>query len=1065
MTENYAITYVDGTLTVTKDTAVVAISSEDAGWIYDGQEHTNPEYVVTYGEENVTENEDGTFTLPTGDTITITCTASVKYVADTGVENNLYTYVLENADQYETVTTTYGDLEITERELTITADSNSKEYDGEALTDDGWKDTAPVGVADTDTVESVTVTGSQTLVGESQNVASNAVVKNAAGEEVTENYAITYVDGTLTVTGNQIDEPVKEEDETSGEFKTEEYKLGDKIPFTITVHNITVNAVENIIVTDPMAEIQEGEGYTVSEDKHTATIAKLESDAKIVIIALHTVTSDDILEGEYKNTASVKTPDGKEFTAEKLVDKIDELDPTLTVTKKSDVKDGETVALDQIVTYTITVTNAGNVPFYNVTVDEDLEGLEITAVEGNSSEYTIDNELRRVVLDEMAVGEVVTITATYTATSDDILKGTIVNHVTANADKIPDPDGGDKIPEDNDKEEDETDDVNDTLTVVKTTVDKQNEYKLGETIKYEISVKNDGNVPYYNVVVTDVLEGVKVVAGEGYELNEAGQALVAELPVGEEVIVKAEYTVTSDDILNGKVINEAIAKAEEIQDPKDPEHPKTPEGEDDEENVTEDVNAAMSLVKETTSTAANEDGDYRLGEMLTYDITVKNEGNVPYYNVVVTDTLIDAEIAEGEGYAISEAGQALIEVLAVGESIVVKAQYEVAEKDILAGTVKNNAVATADPIDDPKNPEEPKVPTDEDDEENPTHTHYDYKVEHYLETEEVGVYEETPYETDEIKDVKFMDPAAYEAKDYEAMGYRYDAALDDVPSATVPANDDLVIKLYYARRTDLKYTIEFWYEESIGEETKTYEKKAEQPDVVVENVRLGDVIDETNADVVKAAEENVIYNYELEKIEGVTIAADEASNIVRVYYDRQMTSYKVEYYFDNYCYEELTETYEGICGEEIMSAVDKNRPGFKLVKVTPNALGHTAAYEGATVDDVYLVLCEDEEQNVIRLYYKQQYTVYWVYYYYDGVRDTSRTYTSSARPQGTMISEYPDQQLPGYRLDHVEGIPCVLVEDQFENSIHVYYVSEEPTETAQTAAMFGMGLNVGECCE
>ena len=535
--------------------------------------------------------------------------------------------------------------------------------------------------------------------------------------------------------------------------------------------------------------------------------------------------------------------------------------------------------------------------------------------------------------------------------------------------------------------------------------------------------------------------------------------------MGEEVIVKAEYTVTSDDILNGKVVNEATAKADPIDDPKNPDEPKQPEGDDDEDNETEDVNAAMSLVKETTSTAANEDGDYRLGEMITYDITIKNEGNVPYYNVVVTDTLIDAEIVAGEGYAINEDGQALIEVLAVGESIVVKAQYEVAEKDILAGTVKNNAAATAAPIDDPKNPEERKVPADEDDEENPTHTHYDYKVEHYLETEEVGVYEETPYETDEIKDVKFMDPAAYEAKDYEAMGYRYDATLDDVPSATVPANDELVIKLYYARRTDLKYTIEFWYEESIGEETKTYVQKAEQPDVVVENVRLGDVIDETNADVIKAAEENVIYNYELEKIEGVTIVADEASNIVRVYYDRQMTTYKVEYYFDNYCYEELTETYEGICGEEILGALDKNRPGFKLVKVLPNALGHTSGYEGASAADAYLVLCEDEEQNVIRLYYKQQYTVYWVYYYYDGVRDTSRTYTSSARPQGTMISEYPDQQLPGYRLDRVEGIPCVLVEDQFENSIHVYYVSEESTERAQANTMFGLGLNVGECCE
>ena len=87
-----------------------------------------------------------------------------------------------------------------------------------------------------------------------------------------------------------------------------------------------------------------------------------------------------------------------------------------------------------------------------------------------------------------------------------------------------------------------------------------------------------------------------------------------------------------------------------------------------------------------------------------------------------------------------------------------------------------------------------------------------------------------------------------------------------------------------------------------------------------------------------------------------------------------------------------------------------------------------------------------------------------MYYYYDGVRDDSRTYVSAARPQATVISEYPDQMLPGYKLEKVVGIPMTLVEDQFENAIHVYYVSDEPTEMV-TGSGFGMGLNVGECCE
>ena len=67
------------------------------------------------------------------------------------------------------------------------------------LTDDGWQDTPPSGLKGTDTVESVTVTGSRTEVGSSANTASGAVVKNG-GTDVTANYNITYVPGTLVVT-------------------------------------------------------------------------------------------------------------------------------------------------------------------------------------------------------------------------------------------------------------------------------------------------------------------------------------------------------------------------------------------------------------------------------------------------------------------------------------------------------------------------------------------------------------------------------------------------------------------------------------------------------------------------------------------------------------------------------------------------------------------------------------------------------------------------------------------------------------------------------------------------
>ena len=85
--------------------------------------------------------------------------------------------------------------------LTITANSDDKVYDGTPLTNDGYTNTE---LAAGDHIESVTVMGSQTVVGTSDNVPSAAVIKNAVGEDVTSSYNITYVNGTLKVETREV---------------------------------------------------------------------------------------------------------------------------------------------------------------------------------------------------------------------------------------------------------------------------------------------------------------------------------------------------------------------------------------------------------------------------------------------------------------------------------------------------------------------------------------------------------------------------------------------------------------------------------------------------------------------------------------------------------------------------------------------------------------------------------------------------------------------------------------------------------------------------------------------
>lgn len=88
---------------------------------------------------------------------------------------------------------------INQREITFTADSASKRYDGSALTAATAKLTAGSVVDGQNWT--VTVTGSQTRVGNSENIASNAIIK-AGDMDVTGNYKITYEAGTLTVTAS-----------------------------------------------------------------------------------------------------------------------------------------------------------------------------------------------------------------------------------------------------------------------------------------------------------------------------------------------------------------------------------------------------------------------------------------------------------------------------------------------------------------------------------------------------------------------------------------------------------------------------------------------------------------------------------------------------------------------------------------------------------------------------------------------------------------------------------------------------------------------------------------------
>ena len=145
-------------------------------------------------------------------------------------------------------------------------------------------------LAKNDKIASVKVEGSQILVGSSDNVASEAKIVNAAGDDVTAGYEITYKPGTLTVTdGTGEDEKpvdpekvVKKTDAAEGEVT---YKVGDTVTWKIWIKNI-YDEEKTLVVT-------EKEGVELSKYPET-----LKPGEEITITATHVITGADAAAGE-----------------------------------------------------------------------------------------------------------------------------------------------------------------------------------------------------------------------------------------------------------------------------------------------------------------------------------------------------------------------------------------------------------------------------------------------------------------------------------------------------------------------------------------------------------------------------------------------------------------------------------------------------------------------------------------------------------------------------------------------------------------------------------------------
>ncbi len=387
-------------------------------------------------------------------------------------------------------------------------------------------------------------------------------------------------------------------------------KVGDTVEYKITITNIGNTVLRDLPIEDVF--MVDGSAAELLETNLPERIT-LGKGAEAVYTAKYRVGETDkllsntIIVGDQTDMAETIIDDNTAWTVDKTADK-------------------KTAKVGDVVTYTISVTNTGNVKLENLAVEDvfTVDGI-VAELEGDiPATITVDK------------GGSYSFTASYTVKATD--------KVLLNAVTVGDDDHGD--------DEEIIVDDNPAWTVEKTS-DKKTA-KVGEVVTYTITVTNVGNVKLEDLVIEDVF----TADGETAAL----EGLIPEtisLEKHESYSFTTSYTVKATD----KVLLNVVTVG-------DDEHT-------DEEEVIVDDNPAWTVVK----TARNSNGSnrYYAGDRVIYTITITNTGNIDLIDMHLRDDFSVDGIFKYLGVSNADGLNEESFTIRVKQSVVFTASYYIQE--------------------------------------------------------------------------------------------------------------------------------------------------------------------------------------------------------------------------------------------------------------------------------------------------------------------------------------------------------------------------------------------------
>ena len=452
--------------------------------------------------------------------------------------------------------------------------------------------------------------------------------------------------------------------------------VGQVITYTYTVKNTGNVTLSGVGVTDNPTVYQGTApatptctGLTSPTATCSGTTTTLAPNQVATFTTTYTVVQGDLDHGSISDTATANgtPPYGPPLSPPTTppVTVTVTPSPSLSITKVASPT--VVTAVGQVITYTYTVKNTGNVTLSGVGVTDNPTVYQGTApATPTCTGLTSPTATCSGTTTTLAPNQVATFTTTYTVVQGDLDHGSISDTATANGT----PPYGPPLSPPTTPPVTVTVTQTPGLTIVKT-ADPTSVTAAGAVVTYTFAVENVGNVTLSNILVDDSQQSP---AGS---LTSGPTCPSGSLAPQQTIDCSATYTVTQADMNNGSISDSATATG---TTPTDTQYTTPVPGT---ATVSAVQTPGLTIVKTATPTTVSASG-----QVVTYNFAVTNTGNVTMSDITVDDTQT-APAGNLTSGPTCPSG-----VLNPGDTVNCTATYTVTVADMDNGSISDSATAT-----------------------------------------------------------------------------------------------------------------------------------------------------------------------------------------------------------------------------------------------------------------------------------------------------------------------------------------------------------------------------------